>query len=459
MHYNIISSFCFALFVAFSSPAMVTGQSTDSLIYLLNNNLVKDDTAKYNFLCEIIANTADAESRKQYCDQAIKLAEKLDIMPVRPLFSKGIDNLNSGNLAVALECFIRAAGYYEANGNNKGLARAYTFIAETYNQQGNYDTEKQYLENAIEIYKKEKDSKLLAYNLCNLGYAHYKTGQYDTALVLFATTSDLFKKLGSLTEYAYSIGNSGLAYSKLSDFDKAEEALLEAIEILSTKGDERAITEYMIEYARILQHKGELKKAINCAIRAFNSAVKNGLKEYERDASYVIARLYEASAIYDSAYYYQSLYINANDSIKSNENIQKMADLRTEFEVAKKQSEVEILERSKLFQRIVILGLAIILILAIGIILVYYLSLKRSGKLMAALDERRVLLENQSSELKEKNDKIIRANEELKQLYEITSNQKEEIISSINYAQRMQTAILPPEAYITELLNEIFHSV
>jgi serine phosphatase RsbU (regulator of sigma subunit) len=65
-------------------------------------------------------------------------------------------------------------------------------------------------------------------------------------------------------------------------------------------------------------------------------------------------------------------------------------------------------------------------------------------------------LEKQSAELKEQNDKIIKTNEELKQLYETTNSQKEEIISSINYAQRIQSAILPPEIYITELLNENF---
>jgi serine phosphatase RsbU (regulator of sigma subunit) len=56
----------------------------------------------------------------------------------------------------------------------------------------------------------------------------------------------------------------------------------------------------------------------------------------------------------------------------------------------------------------------------------------------------------------EQNNKILQTNEELKQLYEISNSQKEEIISSITYAQRIQRAILPPETYITELINENF---
>jgi serine phosphatase RsbU (regulator of sigma subunit)/Tfp pilus assembly protein PilF len=456
MYYRIISAFCIAFFMAINSLITVKGQSTDSLLYLLNNDLVKDDVDKYDLLCKIASNSTDADSKLQYSEQAIKLAEKLNILPAQPTVFKGIGYLNSGNLASALEYFIKAANYYKADHSNNGLATAYLYIAETYNLQENHINEKYYLENAIEIYRKEKDSINLALALHNLGYANYGMGQYDTALILFSTTSEIFQKLGYLTQYAYCLGNSGLVYSRLSDFDKAEDYLLHAIEILTKQGDERAVTEYMIEYAGILQHKGEIKKAIACATLCFGSAIKNGFKEYERDAAYRLARLYQVSGKYDSAYHYQSLYINANDSIKSDENIQKMADLRTEFEVAKKQAEVEVLQKKKLIQRIVILGLAIILLLAMGLIMLYYYSLKRSKMLTAALDERRILLEKQSTELLEQNDKIIKANEELKQLYEITNSQKEEIISSINYAQRIQTAILPPETYITELINENF---
>jgi serine phosphatase RsbU (regulator of sigma subunit)/Tfp pilus assembly protein PilF len=456
MYHRVISAFFVTIFIVTHSPTVVNGQSIDSLINLLDNDLVKNDADKYDLLCQLIPNLPDAESKIRYSEQAIELAKNLNILPAQPYVYKGDGYLTSGILASALECFIKAANYYKTEGDNDHLAMTYTYMAETYNQQENYDNAKYYLRNAIEIYTKKNDSLNLAITLNNLGFTNYCMGLYDTALVLFSSTSDLFLKLNNPVGYAYCLGNSGLVYSGLSEFDKAEEYLLRAIEILTKQGDERPVTEYMIEYARILQNKGEIKKAIAFATQGLGNAIKNGNKEYKRDASYILARLYEISGMYDSAYHYQSLYISANDSIKSITNIQKMADLRTEFEVAKKQTEVEILQKNKLFQRIVILGLAIILLLAMGLVLVYYLNLKRSRKLTAALDERRVLLEKQSSELKEKNDRIIRSNEELKQLYEITNSQKEEIISGINYAQRIQKAILPPEVYITELINENF---
>ncbi len=426
MCHRIISVFLATFLAVVYSPAVVKGQSTDSLIHLIDNDLVKDDADKYDLLCQIIQDLPDAETENKirYSDQAIELAQNLDILPALPYLKRGEGYLNEGNLASALECFINAANNYKTIDDSAGLGRAYGYMAETYILQGNHKNVKRYLLSAIEIFEQLKDSLRLVYALQNLGYLNYSMGQYDTALVLYSLTGDLFKKLNITYAYFYCLGNSGLVYSRLSDFDKAEEYLLQAIDTLARLGDERAVTEFMIEYANILQQKGEIKKAIDYASRAF---INTDIKEYERDAAFTLAKLYENSGMFDSAYYFQSIYIAANDTIKNIESVQKMADLRTEYEVAEKQTEVDVLEKNKLIQRIINIGLGIILFLAIGLVTLYYYSLKRSRRLTAALDERRVLLEKQSSELKEKNDRIIRVNEELKTINEILENQKEEL--------------------------------
>jgi serine phosphatase RsbU (regulator of sigma subunit) len=456
MYYRIILTFYIASIMAINSLTAINGQSTDSLLYLLNHDYVKEDTNKLNLLFKIASNSVDADTIIKYSEQAIKLAEKLNVSPVQPIVMKGAGYMSSGKLASALECFMKAANYYQEGHHSIGLAVVYLYISEAYNQQENHDNAKYYLKNAIEIFEKENDSIDLAPALHNLGYVNYSMGQYDTALVLYAQTSKIYQKLGLLKEYGCCLGNMGLVYSRQSEFEKAEDFLLRAIEILTGQGDDYAVTQFMIEYAGILQHKGEIKKAIACATKGFDNAAKNNIVEFERDGAYRLSQLYQVSGKYDSAYHYQSLFISANDSIRSYKNIQKMADLRTEFEVAKKQAEVNVLEKNKVIQLIVIISLGLILLLAVGLIMLYYNSLKRSRKFTAALDERRILLEQQGTELKEQNDKIIRANEELKQLYEITNSQKDEIISSILYAKSIQSALLPQEAYITELLNENF---
>jgi serine phosphatase RsbU (regulator of sigma subunit) len=474
MYLRTISAILVAFLTVVCFPDLVKGQSIDSLRYLIENDLVKDDAEKYNLLIQVIEDISDAESKIRYCDQAIELAQSLNIQPALPYLEKGDACLVSGDYAMALESFIQAANYYESNGNSGGLARAYMLMAETYNLLQTTENEKVYLQNSIEIFEQEKDSIPLAYALHNLGYYNYGLGQYDTALVVFTESLDLFKKLKDPHAYFVCLGNMGLVYSGLSDFDRAEEYLLTAIDTLSRLGDQDAITEFMIGYANILQQKGEIEQAIAYASSAFIAADN---LVYKRDASRLLARLYQISGRIDSAYYYQSIFVVANDSINDDELVQKMADLRTEYEVGRIQAMVDILEREKRIRSVAIIGLGIILILAIWLVTLYYTNLKRSRKLTVALEERRALLAKQSSELQEKNNRILSANEELtvlneaisKQneqimeaneeltvLNEAISKQKNEILDSITYAKKIQSAMLPPEEYFHEILNDVF---
>ena len=443
MFNRIIICVFIVIFYAMNSLPFLNGQPTDSLLYLINHSKVNDDVSKYKVLCEIAFKSTDSDTILKYCDLAISLAEKLKINPAKPIVIKGSACMNAGKLASALECFVKAADYYKKANNNIGLGIVNMSISEVYDQQDNPDNAKYYLKNAIEIFKKEKDSILLATAYHDLGYVYYRTGLYDTALIIYSQTGEIHQKLGNQFEYAVSLGNSGLVYSRKSEFQKAEEYLLHAIDIISKmgeNGDDRAVTEYMIEYAGILKQKGELQKAISTATESFGKASKNKYLDFESEAANLLAKLYQNSGKYDSAYHYQSIYINAKDSIKSVKNIQKMADLRTEFEVSKKQAEVEVLKKNKLIQLIVIIGLALILILAIGLVIIYSMSLKRSKKLTAALDERRILLEEQGKILKAQREELIQ--------------QKEEIISSINYAKYIQSSLLPQEEHLESLLGE-----
>jgi len=299
MYHRIISVVFVAFLTVVCSPDLIKGQSIDSLLYLIDNELVKNDAEKYDLLLQVIQDIKDTESKIRYCDQAIELAQKLDIPPALPYFEKGDAYRLSNEIVSAFECYLQAADYYEKIDDRAGLGRTYNKIAQTYNiTQGNRENERLYLQKAMDIFEQEKDTLRWAVALHNLGYANYYMGQYDTALNIYAKTLDLFKKLNnSYTDYAYFVclGNIGLVYSKLPDFDKAEEYLVTAIDTLTKRGvGKNDVAEFMSGYANVLQQKGEIKQANTYA----SGALRQTDNPYiQREASLLLARQYKISII------------------------------------------------------------------------------------------------------------------------------------------------------------------
>ncbi|MCK4663136.1 MAG: SpoIIE family protein phosphatase [Bacteroidales bacterium] len=130
----------------------------------------------------------------------------------------------------------------------------------------------------------------------------------------------------------------------------------------------------------------------------------------------------------------------------------------------------------------------VILILISGLISFYYVrmnSLRKEKRLLEQKVKERTVevvkqkdeIQEKNEELKEQKEEILSANEELEQQNEEINAQKEEleaqrnlaieqkdyivgqsksITDSIQYAQRIQSAMLPPKVYINELLHENF---
>jgi two-component system NtrC family sensor kinase len=395
--------FLSVLLFLFSSGHAAHLIPADSSYVLKKNGQSPKEIERYDALCLKAEQATDADSIMKYSNEAIEMAEELGVSPSRPLLLKGNGLHLSGKLTLAVECFTAAAQLYRQENNAIGVATAYTYMSEAYISQQNHNNAKLYLRRAIDIFKEENDSTRLASALHNLGFEYYRTQQYDSALILFANSAAVYHKLHYETGIAYCIGNSGLVYSKLNKLDKAEKRLLKAIGMLEKHDDARAVADFTIEYAHVQQRKGKITDAIQSAHKSLSIASRNNITELKRDAAYRLSKIYEQIYRYDSAFHYLLVYYTYSDSIRNIESIQKTADLRTEFEVAQKQAEVDILEKNKSMQRIIIVSLGVIILLAAGFIVMIYISLKRNRRLTGILEERRKQLEKQSSELRELN--------------------------------------------------------
>ncbi|EMR00842.1 tetratricopeptide repeat-containing sensor histidine kinase [Cesiribacter andamanensis] len=358
------------------------------------------DSARYALYFQLDEATVDPNQRIEYSQKAIAFAKesKLRVPYAKAYIYLGKGYMQKGETARATDYYFQAAGLFREAGDKTALGATYDIIAQAYRMQKHYATAISYNKKSYSIFLQEKDSIRLASSLLNLGYLYYKASELDSALLYSQQSARLFGLLNYELAIAYASGNLGLIYATMAQDQQAEAQLQAAIALLKKYKDEFAIAEYQLELAAIYQQRGELQKALTHAYAGYQLAQKGGFKEFIRDASLKLSDLYAQRKHYAEAYEFHKQYITYRDSITNEESIRQMADLRTEYEVAQKQAEIEQLQKQKQSQQLLVISLVAILFLTAGLLLLIYFYTNHklaSNKQLSQQNEELVTQRNQ----------------------------------------------------------------
>lgn len=319
----------------------------DSLesIYKLGKYEEKD---KLRILRELAQKHIDTEKKFAFSVELIQTAKALDstnyIFP--GLLEKGNALFLKSDFSNALESFFEGAKIAK---KEKELGTVYIAIADVYSIIENHNNAVNYYQKGILILRKEKDSINVANALYNLGDHYLQINQLDSALIYTKEAQALFNSISDGVGEAYCLGNLGKIYSKSGNDEQGEVNLNKAIGLLEQLSEFSAICEYLISMSDIYHEKNDNEKAKNYAVKSLQLAKKYGLKNEISDASLKLSELYEDSGDHVSAFTFYKEHIKYRDSVNNIQSVQQMADLRTDFEVNKKQKEVDLLEtRNKL---------------------------------------------------------------------------------------------------------------
>jgi len=215
------------------------------------------------------------------------------------------------------------------------------------------------------------DSIAIASALLNAGDTYFNNEKYDKALAYFEESGYIFNELNYTVGIAYNLGNVGMVYAEQGKDALAEKNMNEAIIILEKTKDYYPISVYLTYMSDIYLRKGNFAQALKYAKRSFDLAEKNGLKEQISDASLKLSELYDHNGNFEASNAYLKNFYIYRDSVLNIESIEHMADLRTDFEVSQKQTEVDLLMEKQRNQKITvvatIVALALIMVLAGGL--------------------------------------------------------------------------------------------
>jgi serine phosphatase RsbU (regulator of sigma subunit)/Tfp pilus assembly protein PilF len=351
-----------------------------------------------------------------------------------------------GNVYMYLSDYPKSLRYHlksleikEELNDQEGIAKSYNNIGTVYHKLGELNKAKEFYIKSFEIVKERKNKKAVAGCYNNIGVIYKEKREFEKALDYFFKSIEIYENIGNQKEIASIYNNIGFIFDMNGKSEKALEYYKKSLEINQKTGSKAGIADSYIQIGKYYNALWEYKKAIHYLENALQIGKQIKSLDIIQAASFELSIAYENIKDFEEAYNAFKLYTAVNDRIKDEEKIKRFAQLEMQHDFNKKQKEREfILKRQKMITWFSLTGLFLMILLAI----VIFRSYKRKKQDNRLLEQKNKEIEKQRDIAASQRDKI--------------TEQKQEITDSINYASKIQSAILPPDDFLNNVLPEHF---
>ncbi len=422
----------------------------------------------YNSTGIIYFNIQRYDSALYYYQQYFEIKQEVDDQRGAAIALTNMGNVYQriGNYSEAIVNYNKALSYFEEINFLEGIATCYNNIATIYENlvvgdfyEDNLNTYRQalnYHEMALETRKKQGNQLQTAYSLNNMGTIFFKIEEtelrmqygsnfadsilnkrdkknyFQKALEYYQQAYDIQHKIGYKLGMAGSLSNIGRIYTTIGEYEKALEIYNESVSISREINNRYELSLGYFQLGKNYEKLEEKEKALDFLNKALGIAYEIDSKELKKSCYENISEIKESMHLYQAALFNYKRFKEISDSLFNEENSRIINEIKTQYETEKKeqvnrqlQLENNLAHQQNRTQRIVIIAFIFVLILIAGFM---------------------VLVFRQNQQIKKKNHLLEEKNE-------LISEQKKEITDSIQYASRIQTAILPPEKMLNELIQ------
>jgi serine phosphatase RsbU (regulator of sigma subunit) len=311
-----------------------------------------------------------------------------------------------------------------------------------YEAMGNPDKALEDFYEAEKILIDLKNKDFLANVRHSIGSALVGKGRYDEAIVKFELAKATFLEMGNRDYYANCLGSLGNIYELKEQYKEALKMYQEALAIKKEVGNPEGIATGLILMADVHIRTKNFREAEKILTEAHQLTKESGHSINEANALNRLAYTYEGMGQYKQSAQYFKEYGILRDSLFKKESLQTLAEMSAAYENEKQAAEIVLLSEQKkaqeehikvtnLQKKMLSGGVVAMLLLALLVFRSYRIKQKANVEMKAAYTE------------------IQRNRDEI-------AYQKQEIMDSIHYANRIQTAILPNTDLLTENFSEHF---
>lgn len=475
-------------------------------------NLELEKAQSLNSLGTVYKSLKENQKALELFDSALPIAEKLNDQDLKASILNNIGSLYLGNndYKPALEHYLQSLEIRQKLNDQEAIASSYNNIGLIFKDLNHSSKAMEYFEKALKIYRLLNDKQLIANSLNYMGGVAWKEQDYKKALEYFNETLKIRQEVGDKMAVAGTYNNIAMIYKNLDQSQKAEENYLKALEIYKLSGDYRnqastytnlaylflkdkkkapALYSFTLAYQIRLQlndvhgigssakdiaamHLSQ--KSYDKVLPFLETALANANKLNDRETKLTVYQMYaeywETKKNNTKALEFYKLYTAERDLAFNQESIKKIAEMQVRFEAVQMEREIDFLNQDKKLKELEIsrnqeaikrqqITIALIVLVLAFILLFVFTLAKQNKKIKKAYS----LLAQKNAEITEQKDKIERQSTEIEKQRDIAtaqrdkiSWQKQRITDSIEYAWRIQNAILPPESSINEILEDHF---
>jgi len=378
---------------------------------------------------------ADLPKARENAEEALKLSSEEDY-PRGAAYARlnmAINHFLKSENKEAMELCRRALRFFTKYHDEEGYAVVLTFIGNIYESFGEYRTALEYCQNALTAATKTDNKEGIGEAQSVIGLVYSRLSDYDRSLEAYQVSLEIREEMGDKAAAASSLNRIARIFALQKNFKNALENYNRSLKIREDLGhtgaipwtylglattyedmgdfqnsrtfyqknleegfagiDKRCRLQSILGLGRVLMHLNEKDEALNCFRESLDLADKLEAKPLQFEAHHALAGYYESAGQPDLALEHYKQYHKIREIVHNDETRNRLKNQQIAFAVEKAEKEKEIFQL-------------------------------RNVELKAAYDE----------------------------IHEINK----EITDSINYASRIQTALLPQDEILKQYLPEHF---
>lgn len=365
----------------------------DSLKKILQAN-TKDDSNKADILLQLGKEYLEADPKITiaYATQAKDIAAKIDYKKglAFALKDMGLGHYMLGQYVETLEKWEQSLLYFDSIGDRSNVARLLSNIGAVYLINGDeakalefhlkslkaaeeikdtlrivtamnnigvvymikkatYDKALQYFLKALPLSEKLGDEGAIGSASVNLGELYFSMGDNDNALYYYEKSLAAYKNTENIT---YTLNDMGKLYASKGEYVMAKKYHDQAFEISKKLSARQDMSISLLGLADVYVKQKDYPRALAAYTQAEGIATEIRSSNELKDAYKGLAFTYAKLSDYSNAFKYQTLLTDIKDTLYNAETDKKLLGLQFDFEIQKKQGQINLLTKDKALQEL-----------------------------------------------------------------------------------------------------------